>query len=60
VLDERATATERLLAERSRQVFEALKENTRLKTDLLDAEERVRSGIDGDRSSRASGAEISD
>ena len=60
VLDERATATERLLAERSRQVFEALKENTRLKTELLEAEERVRSGIDEDRSSRTSGAEIND
>jgi GT2 family glycosyltransferase len=60
VLDERATATERLLAERSRQAFEALKENTRLKTELLEAEERVRSGIDGDRFSRASGAEIND
>jgi GT2 family glycosyltransferase len=60
VLDERATPTERLLAERSRQVFEALKENARLKTELLEAEERVRSGIDEDRSSRASGAKIYD
>jgi GT2 family glycosyltransferase len=41
VLDERATATERLLAERSRQVYEALKENTRLRVELLEAEERA-------------------
>ncbi len=36
VLDERATATERLLADRSREVFEALKENSRLKIELLE------------------------
>jgi GT2 family glycosyltransferase len=41
VLDERATDTERLLAERSREVFEALKENTRLKNELLESEERL-------------------
>jgi GT2 family glycosyltransferase len=41
VLDrERANARERLLAERSREVFEVLKENTRLKLELLEAEER--------------------
>jgi GT2 family glycosyltransferase len=39
VLDERATATERLLAERSRQVHEALKENARLRVELLEARE---------------------
>ncbi|MDP9257738.1 MAG: glycosyltransferase, partial [Actinomycetota bacterium] len=38
VLDrERANASERLLAKRSREVFEALKENTRLKLELLEA-----------------------
>jgi hypothetical protein len=41
VLDERATDTERLLGKRSREAFEALKENTRLKNELLEAEERV-------------------
>jgi GT2 family glycosyltransferase len=41
VLDERATATERLLAERSREVYDALKENTRLRVELLEAEERA-------------------
>ena len=41
VLDrERANARERLLAERSREVFEVLKENTRLKLELLEAEAR--------------------
>ena len=41
VLDrERANASERLLAERSREVFEVLKENTRLKLELLEAEAR--------------------
>jgi hypothetical protein len=39
--DERATDTERLLGKRSREAFEALKENTRLKNELLEAEERV-------------------
>jgi GT2 family glycosyltransferase len=34
---ERQDAAERLLAERSRQVYEALKENTRLKVELLEA-----------------------
>jgi GT2 family glycosyltransferase len=38
----RANAGERLLAERSRQVFEALKENTRLSIELLEAEHRAR------------------
>ena len=39
VLDrERANVTERLLAKRSREVFEALKENTRLKLELLEAD----------------------
>jgi GT2 family glycosyltransferase len=43
VLDpQRANAGERLLAERSRQVFEALKENTRLSIELLEAEQRAR------------------
>ena len=37
---ERANARERLLAERSREVFEVLKENTRLKLELLEAEAR--------------------
>jgi GT2 family glycosyltransferase len=41
VLDERATATDRLLAERSRELYEALKENTRLRVELLEAEERA-------------------
>jgi GT2 family glycosyltransferase len=40
VLDERATATERLLAERSRELAETLKENTRLEIALLEAEGR--------------------
>jgi GT2 family glycosyltransferase len=38
----RRTETERLLATRSRQVFEALKENVRLRVELLEAEERSR------------------
>jgi GT2 family glycosyltransferase len=38
---ERANATERLLAERSRQIFEALKENRQLRIELLEAEERA-------------------
>jgi len=38
VLDERATATERLLAERSHELAETLKENTRLEVALLEAE----------------------
>jgi GT2 family glycosyltransferase len=41
VLDERATATERLLAERSRQVYEALEENTRLRVELLEQRDRA-------------------
>jgi GT2 family glycosyltransferase len=41
ILDERGTATERLLAERSRQVHEALKENTRLRVELLEAREQA-------------------
>jgi GT2 family glycosyltransferase len=41
ILDrERASGADRMLAERSRQVFEALKENTRLKVELLEARER--------------------
>jgi GT2 family glycosyltransferase len=41
VLDrERANASERLLAKRSREVFEAQKENTRLRLELLEAEAR--------------------
>ena len=48
VLDrERANASERLLAERSRQVFEALKENTRLKLELLEAEVRDAAKLSG-------------
>jgi hypothetical protein len=48
VLDrERANASERLLAERSRQVFEALKENTRLKLELLEAEVRGAAKLSG-------------
>jgi GT2 family glycosyltransferase len=39
---DRRNATERLLADRSRQAFEALKENTRLSIELLEAEERAR------------------
>jgi GT2 family glycosyltransferase len=39
VLDERTTATDRLLAERSRELYEALKENTRLRVELLEAKE---------------------
>jgi GT2 family glycosyltransferase len=47
VLDgERANVSERLLAERSRQVFEALKENTRLSIDLLEAEQQARATRD--------------
>ena len=47
VLDgERANVSERLLAERSRQVFEALKENTRLSIELLEAEQRARATRD--------------
>jgi GT2 family glycosyltransferase len=42
----RANAGERLLAERSRQVFEALKENTRLSIELLEAEQRARATRD--------------
>lgn len=39
ILDgERAGSVERMLAERSRQVFEALKENTSLKVELLEAQ----------------------
>ena len=44
---ERANASERLLAERSRQVFEALKENTRLKLELLEAEVRDAAKLSG-------------
>lgn len=39
---ERRSASERLLAERSQQVFEALKENVRLRLELLEAEARER------------------
>ena len=39
---ERANVAERLLAKRSQQVFDALKENTRLRIELLEAEERTR------------------
>lgn len=39
---ERANASERLLAKRSQQVFDALKENTRLRIELLEAAERAR------------------
>jgi GT2 family glycosyltransferase len=47
VLDpQRANAGERLLAERSREVFEALKENTRLSIELLEAEQRARATRD--------------
>lgn len=47
VLDpRRANAGERLLAKRSRQVFEALKENTRLSIELLEAEQRARATRD--------------
>jgi GT2 family glycosyltransferase len=38
---ERRNAAERLLAERSRQVYETLKENTRLRVELLEAEGRA-------------------
>jgi O-antigen biosynthesis protein len=38
---ERRNAAERLLAERSRQVYETLKENTRLSVELLEAEGRA-------------------
>jgi GT2 family glycosyltransferase len=38
---ERRDAAERLLAERSRQVYETLKENTRLRVELLDANQRA-------------------
>ncbi len=49
VLDpERTNAGERLLAERSRQVFEALKENTRLSIELLEAEQRARAERDAE------------
>jgi GT2 family glycosyltransferase len=41
---ERRNAVERLLAERSRQVYETLKENARLRVELLEAEERARAG----------------
>jgi GT2 family glycosyltransferase len=41
VLDERATTTDRLLAERSRELFALLKENTRLRIELLEAQERA-------------------
>jgi GT2 family glycosyltransferase len=41
VLDERATATERLLEERSQELAEALRENTRLKVELLEARRRI-------------------
>jgi GT2 family glycosyltransferase len=52
VLDrERANAGEALLAKRSRQVYDALKENTRLRIELLEAEERARA------TSEASGTE---
>jgi GT2 family glycosyltransferase len=52
VLDrERANAGEALLAKRSRQVYDALKENIRLRIDLLEAEERART------TSEASGTE---
>jgi GT2 family glycosyltransferase len=37
---ERASAGDRLLANRSREVFEALKENARLRMELLEAEQR--------------------
>lgn len=48
VLDrERANASERLLAKRSREVFEALKENTRLKLELLEAEARETAKLSG-------------
>jgi len=39
---ERANASERLLAKRSQQVFDALKENTRLRIELLEAEQQAR------------------
>jgi GT2 family glycosyltransferase len=39
---ERASTGDRLLANRSREVFEALKENTRLRLELLEAEQRSR------------------
>jgi hypothetical protein len=43
VLDrERAGEGDHLLADRSREVFEALKENTRLRIELLEAEQRSR------------------
>ncbi len=48
---ERANAGEALLAKRSRQVYDALKENIRLRIELLEAEERVRA------TSEASGTE---
>jgi GT2 family glycosyltransferase len=42
ILDrERASGTDRLLAKRSQQVFEALRENTSLKVDLLEAQARA-------------------
>jgi GT2 family glycosyltransferase len=56
VFDERATRTERFLAERSRQVFEALRENRQLKIELLEAEERLRMALTGGHSSQDSGA----
>ena len=48
---ERANASERLLAKRSQQVFDALKENTRLRIELLEAEQQARA------TSEASGTE---
>jgi GT2 family glycosyltransferase len=42
VLDERATATERLLAERSRELEASLKENSRLEVELLATKKRAR------------------
>lgn len=48
VLDrQRANASERLLAKRSREVFEAMKENTRLKLELLEAEARETAKLSG-------------
>jgi len=48
VLDrERPNASERLLGKRSREVFEALKENTRLKLELLEAEARETAKLSG-------------
>jgi GT2 family glycosyltransferase len=53
---ERRDAAERLLAERSRQVYESLKENTRLRVELLEATGRAASLASPGHGSAADGA----